>query len=73
LKNRITVTILSDVEYENLIAEILIDGKFIGLITNEPDKELNFEVPKGECKFEAIELNVLLEALNLAKAELLQE
>jgi hypothetical protein len=73
LKSKIVITVLSDLEYENLLAEILIDGQFIGLVTNEPDRPVCFEVPEGELKFQSLDLEVLQEALAMAKKELLQE
>ena len=73
MKSKIVITVLSDLEYENLLAEILIDGQFIGLVTNEPDRPVCFEVPEGELKFQSLDLEVLQEALAMAKKELLQE
>lgn len=73
MSNRISITILSDLNYENLLAEILIDGKFIGLVTNEPDKPVCFEIPDGELKFRSLDLELFQKALDLAKEELLQE
>ncbi|WP_269520789.1 hypothetical protein [Alteromonas sp. BMJM2] len=73
MDSRINITILSDLNYENLLAEILIDGKFVGLVTNEPDKPVCFEISAGELKFSALELDLFQKALNLAEKELLQE
>ncbi|NQY36496.1 MAG: hypothetical protein HRT37_16280 [Alteromonadaceae bacterium] len=73
MDNRISITILSDLNYDNLLAEILIDGQFIGLVTNEPDKSVCFEIPKGELKFKSLDFDLFQEALSLAKKELLQE
>ncbi len=73
LKSKITVTILSDLKYENLLAEILIDGQFIGLVTNEPNRPISFEIPDGELRFQSLDLATFQEALSLAKKELLQE
>ncbi|WP_377144421.1 hypothetical protein [Pseudidiomarina halophila] len=64
---------MSDVNYENLLAEILIDGHFIGLVTTEPDQPICFEIPDGELKFQSLDLDILQEALSAAKKELLQE
>ncbi len=72
MKDKISVTILSDLYYENLLAEIVIDGQFIGLLTNEPGKPVCFEIPEGELKFKSIDLAVFEEALSLAKKELLK-
>ncbi|MCL5050020.1 MAG: hypothetical protein M1473_05745 [Firmicutes bacterium] len=73
MKNKITVTILSDLKYENLLAEILIDGQFIGLVTNEPEQPISFEIPEGELKSLSLDLATFQEALSMAKKELLQE
>lgn len=73
MDNRISITILSDLNYENLLAEILIDGQFIGLVTNEPDKLVCFEIPEGELKFKSLDFDLFQKALSLAKKELLQE
>jgi len=73
MNKRISITILSDLNYENLLAEILIDGQFIGLVTNEPDKPVCFEIPQGELNFQSLEFDLFQEALHLAKKELLQE
>tara|TARA_Y100000310_G_scaffold247516_1_gene253117 strand:+ start:1614 stop:1871 length:258 start_codon:yes stop_codon:yes gene_type:complete len=70
--SKITITIHSDLDFENLAAEILIDGKFIGLVTNEPNQNLRFVIPKGELKFEQLDLDTFQEALTLAKRELAQ-
>ena len=70
MKNNIEIMICSDLDYECLFAEITIDEKFIGLVTNEPSKGVCFEAPKGQVSGEAIELDTYIKALNKAKSEL---
>ncbi len=70
-KSNIEITVCSDLDYENLVAEITIDGKFIGLVTNEPDKGICFEIPNGQISFQSIDLDALEQALKNAKKELL--
>ncbi len=72
-KNNIKVTISSDLDYENLIAEIIADGEFIGLLTAEPNQQVCFELPEGQGNWNKIEANLLIEALQIARKELLQD
>lgn len=72
MTNEIDIAISSDLDYENLIAEVSVQGKFIGLITNEPSKGLCYEAPAGQVTNEPIELDILIAALNEAKRQLLQ-
>ncbi|MCF7516558.1 hypothetical protein L3V43_22065 [Pseudoalteromonas sp. L23] len=72
-KNKIDVTISSDIDYENLIAEIHVDGNFIGLVTNEPHQGVCFELPDGQADWNKIGVSVLIQAIEIAKIELLQE
>jgi len=70
--SNIDITISSDLDYENLIAEVLINGNFIGLVTNEPNKGVRFEIPEGQVALVNVELDTLLTAIEKAKAELLK-
>lgn len=70
--SKIEITISSDLDYDNLIAEIIIDGQFIGLITNEPSQAVRFEIPEGQVSTVNVDFNILLNALDKAKRELLQ-
>jgi len=70
--NNINITISSDLDYENLIAEITIDGNFIGLVTKEPDEVTKFEIPDGQVSSVKVELGTLLTAIEKAKSELLK-
>lgn len=65
--NKIEIRITSDLDYENLIAEITANGKFIGLISNEPKKSLCFEAPNGKGGFNSIELECFKAVLDNAK------
>ncbi len=67
MERKIDITICSDLDYENLIAEISVNNRFIGLVTNEPDKGVCFEIPKGQVSFESIELCIFIDALNEAR------
>lgn len=70
--SKIDITISSDLDYENLIADVVVNGKFFGLITNEPSKGLCYEAPEGQVSSEPIELDILIAALNEAKRQLLK-
>jgi hypothetical protein len=70
-KDNIAITICSDLDYECLIAEIIINGKFVGLLTNEPNKEVCFEIPDDQTSCAGVKLDVLENALKQAKQELL--
>lgn len=69
----IEIQIASDLDYENLLAEIHVDNNFIGLLTNEPEKGVCFEVPDGKGGFRSISIERFRLALDKAKKELLQE
>lgn len=70
--NNIKVTICSDLEHDNLLAEISINGRFIGLVTEEPDKKISFEIPERQQSIESVELDLLEEALRIARSRLIQ-
>jgi hypothetical protein len=70
-EDNIEITICSDLDYECLIAEIIINGKFIGLLTNEPNKEICFAIPDGQISSAEIKLDALENALKQAKRVLL--
>ena len=72
MTSKIDITISSDLDYENLIADVVLDGKFFGLITNEPSKGFCYEAPKVQVSSDPIELDTLIAALNEAKRQLLQ-
>ena len=72
-KNKIEVIISSDLDYENLIAEINVDGNFIGLITSEPKEDVCFEIPDRQTDWCKISASVLTEAIEIAKKDLLQQ
>lgn len=71
LNSEITIQICSDLDYDNLIAEIYFKGQFIGLLSGEPERELCFEIPNGKGGFTPIELENFKEALERAKEKLL--
>jgi hypothetical protein len=76
MKEKIKILIASDVDYEKLIAEMYIDEKFIGLISQEDGiGNLLVEFAIGDqdegAIFQKIEYEVLLAALLKAKTELL--
>jgi hypothetical protein len=71
-KQKIDIQICSDIDYECLFAEVTIDGKFFGLVTNEPSKGICFEAPEGQVSDKAIDLETYIKALNEAKSELLR-
>ena len=71
MTTKIEITISSDLDYENLIAELTMGGEFLGLVTNEPQIGFRFEVPENTVSEITIELDKFIEALNEAKAELL--
>ena len=69
------IQICSDVDYEQLIAEVYIDAQFIALVSHEkPDAEYFVELP-GSNQNEAaiirkVEFSTLLAALAEARARL---
>ena len=69
------IQVCSDVDYENLIAEVYVEGKFVALVSRE-DLSQGFcvEFPGPEQHEPAIsrrvDLLTLLEALDEAKAQL---
>ncbi|MEM0515683.1 hypothetical protein WCN91_09725 [Pseudoalteromonas sp. YIC-827] len=68
----IEITVCSDLDYDNLIAEIKIDNVFVGIVTNEPDEPLRFEIPNGQESSINVELDTYFKAINNAKLELLK-
>ncbi|MBA6234384.1 MULTISPECIES: hypothetical protein [unclassified Colwellia] len=68
----IEITVGSDLDYESLIAEIKIDGAFVGIVTNEPDESFKFEIQSGQVSSINVELETYIKALNDAKSELLK-
>ena len=72
MKNNIEIEICSDLDYDSLVAEITIDGKFIGLVTNEPSKGICFVAPEGQVSGEPIDLEIYIKGLDEAKKELLK-
>jgi hypothetical protein len=68
----IEITVCSDLNYDNLIAEIKIDNVFVGIVTSEPDEPLRFELPNGQISSINVELDTYLKAINHAKSELLK-
>tara|TARA_A200000113_G_scaffold206917_1_gene204175 strand:- start:305 stop:520 length:216 start_codon:yes stop_codon:yes gene_type:complete len=68
----IEITVCSDLDYDNLIAEIKIDNVFVGIVTNEPNEPLKFEIPHGQISSVKVELDTYFKAINDAKSELLK-
>jgi hypothetical protein len=68
----IEITVGSDLDYESLIAEIKIDGAFVGIVTNEPDESFKFEIQSGQISSINVGLETYIKALNDAKSELLK-
>jgi len=73
---KIKIMICSDTDYDQLIAEMYVDDKYIGLISQERGpNNLVVEFP-GPDQYEAVitrevEIEILLEALSKAKKELI--
>jgi len=70
--SKIDINISSDLDYENLIAEVIIEGNFVGLVTNEPSKEICYEAPEGQVSDKPVDLDIFIEALKEAKRLLLK-
>lgn len=70
MKAQIDVIISSDLDHEQLIAEILIDGRFVGLVSNEPSNGLCFEIPSDQISKQTVPLEALLKGLAKAEREL---
>lgn len=69
-KDDIKVTVCSDLDHDNVLAEIVINGKFIGLVTDEPGKEMSFEIPEGQLSTQSVPLDLFEKALSIAKERL---
>jgi hypothetical protein len=67
--DKLKVLVCSDLDYENLIAEIYAGDKFIGLISQE-DGIGNFMV-EFHTKLEPIPVDWLLDAIQTAKRDLI--
>ena len=72
-QDNIEITISSDLDYDCLIAEIMINDVFVGLVTNEPDKGICFEVPEGQMRIGSISLETFQAALVRAKDALIKD
>ena len=70
MKSKISITVCSDLDYENLIAEITIDKNFFGIVTNEPSIGFCFEMPEGQVSGTPVSLDVFIEAIERAKNSL---
>ena len=66
----INIVVCSDLEHENLVAEITINGRFIGLVTDEPNKELCFEIPQGQLSLESVNLDLFEKSIATARRKL---
>ena len=72
--NKIQIEIASDTDYENLIANIYIEGLFVGLVHQETDVPI-FEIPSEEKtigRVFSVEADLMIEAIDRAKRELVQ-
>ena len=74
MTEKIKVQVCSDIDYDNLMAEIYIDGNFTALISDEnASGEMEIKFPRAS-NTKAIELKVSLDAfedaLKLAKKKL---
>lgn len=71
----VSITVCSDLDYDHLIAEIYISGKFAALISQEEGKDkLTIEFPRVGLNEDAIcnkaGLNQFLEAVDEARRKL---
>ncbi len=73
----LTVTIASDTDYQQLVAEIYCDGKFVALISQDhgpDDLRLEFPTnsdPSAVCR--SVGLDWFLDAVQKAKEQLLRD
>ena len=72
-ESNIQIQICSDLDYDNLIAEIIINGEFVGLISKEPDCDIIFEIPEGQVNSIKVPLVDFEKSLVLARKALLNE
>ena len=64
MNERIKITICSDTDYEQLIAEIYIDGKFVALISQENGADnLQLEFPDSNQNDTIISRKVTVQSL----------
>jgi hypothetical protein len=73
---RIRVEIWSDADFDNLVAEVYVDGKYVALISNEHADHAPMVVfPGRECEEDAVlrtvELPLLLTALKMGRDKLI--
>lgn len=72
MKNKISVRVASDVDYEKLIAEIFINDEYFAAVSQEGGRDhlkVDFSSKLGCLQFD---YDVVGEALSLAKKELLE-
>lgn len=72
------IQVASDTDYEELIAEIYVDERFVALVNQEHGKtDLRVDFPGPEqnqaALLRSVPLGTLLDALAAAKAQLLEE
>lgn len=71
MNNSYKVIVCSDVNYEELIAEIYIDDNFIALLSQEEgDTKTKIEFFSNGVEKLSVDLNIFEEALNYAKQRL---
>lgn len=74
MQRKMDIRICSDLDYENLIAEIYCDGKFVALISHEGDaSNLRIEFPGSDQNEEAIARQVDLDSFEQAVQEAKQK
>jgi hypothetical protein len=74
----IRIDVCSDIEFEHLIAEIYIDGKFVSLISQEDGRDnLKIEFPKvgvsEDSTSEQFDLEQFMRAVQQAKERLIND
>jgi hypothetical protein len=72
MKNRFQIIIGSPLDYEELVAYIVVDGEHIALLNQDEGKD-NIKIEFfDEPRIKKIDFNVFIEALNEAKNKLMR-
>jgi len=72
MNKRIQIVIGSPTDYEDLVAYIIIDGEHIALLNQDKGKDKMVIEFFDEPKIKKIDFEVFVEALQIAKSELMK-
>ncbi len=75
MENKFRVRLCSDLDYEEMVADIAYQNHTIAMITQEngiDNMEIEILVPDNDVKFRKFSLDEFIEAIRLAKARLIE-